>query len=97
MTILHNLEPVGEVAADDRSRISFGKIGVRGFDRFAVARAADGTLVLTPLASIPKRELIVWENKELRESLARGMGDVEAGRVEPAGSFAEHLNNDADD
>lgn len=34
-----------------------------------------------PLPPIPQRELIVWENEQLRASLARGIADVRAGNV----------------
>ena len=76
-------EPVTEVSADDRARIAFGRVGVHRNDRFLVSRRQSGEILLTPLASIPRRELVIWENDELRESLLRGLGDVGAGRVEP--------------
>ena len=73
-------EPVTEVTADDRARISFGRIGVHHNDRFLVSRRGD-QLLLTPMASIPQRELLVWENESVRNSLLRGLADVAAGRV----------------
>ena len=81
MTVLAGFEPVAEVAADDRSRIAFGRSGVRHNDRFLVSTHPSGEILLTPLASIPKRELLVWENETLRESLLRGLADAAAGRV----------------
>jgi hypothetical protein len=80
MTV-QDFRPIAEVVADSRARIAFGKAGVHDGDRFAIATNDEGQILLTPLASIPKRELIVWENAELRASLARGIADVEAGRV----------------
>jgi hypothetical protein len=74
-------EPVAEVTADDRARIAFGRIGVRRNDRFLVSRRASGELLLTPMASIPQRELLVWENESVRNSLLRGLADAAAGRV----------------
>jgi hypothetical protein len=74
-------EPVTEVIADDRARISFGRIGVHRNDRFLVSRRASGELLLTPMASIPQRELLVWENESVRNSLLRGLADAAAGRV----------------
>jgi hypothetical protein len=73
-------EPVAEVKADDRSRIAFGRIGVNRNDRFLVSRRG-GDLLLTPMASIPQRELLVWENGQVRQSLLRGLADVAAARV----------------
>lgn len=91
-----SFETLGEVVADDRSRIAFGKAGVRKDDRYAIAVNDDGEILLTPLASIPKRELIVWENAELRASLARGLEDSSKGNVRDLGSFEEYLDADAD-
>jgi hypothetical protein len=74
-------EPVTEVTADDRARISFGRIGVHRNDRFLVSRRPTGELLLTPMASIPQRELLVWENEQVRQSLQRGLADVANGRI----------------
>ncbi len=71
-----DFEPVTEVTADERARVTLSKAGAHKNDRFAVAKRADGAILLTPLASIPKRELLVWENDELRASLFRGLADA---------------------
>lgn len=81
MTVDPVFEPVTEVTADDRARIAFGRIGVHRNDRFLVSRRASGELLLTPMASIPQRELLVWENESVRNSLLRGLADAAAGRV----------------
>ncbi len=73
--------PIGEVIADDRRRIPVGKAGVRASDHYSMALHSDGRILLTPMALIPKRELLVWENEELRASLARGIAQVRAGEV----------------
>ena len=81
MYALAGFEPVAEVAADDRARIAFGRAGVHRNDRFLVSTRSSGEILLTPLASIPKRELLVWEDDALRESLMRGLADASQGRV----------------
>lgn len=81
MDALAGFEPVAEVTADDRARIAFGRSGVQHNDRFLVSTRSSGEILLTPLASIPKRELLVWENESLRESLLRGLADASQGRV----------------
>lgn len=88
---------VGEVVADDRARIAFGKTGVRKDDRYAIAVNGDGAILLTPLATIPRRELIVWENAELRASLARGLEDSSAGRVSDLGDFTQYIDKGDED
>lgn len=85
-------KPIGELSADDRSRIAFGKAGVRRDDRYAVAINDQGEILLTPLVSIPKRELIIWENEQLRASLARGLADSAAGNVKDLGDFTQYAD-----
>lgn len=79
MTI-EGFRPVAEVTADERARITLGRIGVHKDDRYAVSINDDGALLLTPVASIPKRELLVWENDELRASLFRGLAEAAEGK-----------------
>lgn len=87
-------EPFGEVVADDRSRLSFGKVGVKRDDRYAVAVNADGEILLTPLASIPRRELLVWENEQVRASLARGLEQSAAGETTELGDFTQFVDDE---
>lgn len=88
---------MGEVVADDRARLPLGKTGVRKDDRYAIAVNDDGEILLTPLVSIPKRELIVWENEMLRNSLALGLAQSAAGETVDLGSFAEYLDDEDDE
>ena len=81
MTIMEGFRPVAEVTADDRARVPIGKAGAHKNDRYAVSTNSDGAILLTPLASIPRRELLVWENDELRASLFRGLADAAEGNV----------------
>ena len=97
MEMRTTFRPLGEVMADDRSRIAFGKTGVRKDDRYAVAVNDDGEILLTPLATIPRRELIVWENEQLRASLARGLEQSAAGDTFDLGDFTEFAEDDDED
>jgi hypothetical protein len=94
MSVEHVFEPITEVTADDRARISFGRIGVHRNDRFLVSRRPTGELLLTPMASIPQRELLVWENEQVRHSLQRGLTDVGAGRVSRRDDYLDGDNDD---
>lgn len=80
-TTLPDFRPTAEVTADNRARIAFGKIGVHSNERYLVSTAATGEILLTPLASIPKRELLVWENEAVRESLTRGLMEAHLGKA----------------
>ncbi len=94
--MIADFKNVREAVADERGRLPMGESGVRKDDRYAVAVNDDGQILLTPLVSIPRRELIVWEDQLLRESLARGLAEAAAGETVDLGSFAEYLD-DAED
>ena len=83
MATLEGFQAVTEVTADERARVAVGKAGARRNDRYAVSMNSDGAILLTPLASIPRRELLVWENDELRASLFRGLADAAEGNAGP--------------
>ncbi|MHC8609696.1 hypothetical protein ACW4FP_18795 (plasmid) [Paenarthrobacter ureafaciens] len=89
--------PVGEVSADERSRISVGKAGVRRDDRYAIAVNEEGAILLTPLVSIPKRELLVWEDIQVREALSRGLLESAAGQAKSLGDFSQYVDDEEDD
>ena len=78
---LAGFEPVTEVTADDRARVTLSKVGVHATDRFLMSMKSTGEILLTPLASIPKREMIVWENESVRASLQLGIAQAEAGLI----------------
>ena len=82
--------PVGEATADERARISFGKAGVRRDDRYAIAINTEGEILLTPLVSIPKRELLVWENELVRASLGRGLAQSASNETVDLGDFTQY-------
>jgi|SRR5437879_4956701 hypothetical protein len=99
MTTLEGFHTVTEVTADARGRVPIGKAGVHANARYAVSTNDDGEILLTPLASIPQRELLVWENDELRASLFRGLADAAEGKVRRLSWVTEDvdLNEDDDD
>ncbi len=88
---LAGFEPITEVAADDRVRIALTKAGAHASDRFLMSAKPSGEILLTPVASIPKREMIVWENEALRASLQLGIAEAEAGRATPAPDVLSQL------
>jgi PHD/YefM family antitoxin component YafN of YafNO toxin-antitoxin module len=88
--------PVGEVVADERGRVTVARAGGSKNDRYAIAVNADGEILLTPLASIPRRELVVWQDEQLRESLARGLAQSAAGQTVDLGDFQQYADADVD-
>lgn len=89
--ITSGLESVAEVKADDKGRISFGQLGVQSHSRFLVSVRPTGEILLTPLASVPEYELLVWENEQVLTSLAKGLVDYKEGRI----SQNDYFLNDA--
>jgi hypothetical protein len=58
-----DFETVAEAEVDSRGRVSLGKAGAEPGRRYRVERNIDGVLILTPVVSIPEREMIVWRKR----------------------------------
>jgi hypothetical protein len=86
-------QPVMEADLDSRRRVSLGKVGRPEHNRYQVLENPDGEIVLIPLVSIPARELIVWQNAQVRDSLARGIDQAAHGKVHPGGDFTQYLDD----
>lgn len=97
MTTLEGFRPVAEVTADERARVAVGKAGAHKNDRYAVSVNEEGAILLVPLASIPKRELLVWENDELKAALFRGLADAAEGKIRSLDWVTADDDEDADD
>lgn len=90
-------EVVGEVEADTRNRLPLTRAGVRPGTRYRVEVDVDGVVILTPVISIPKRELPVWTDPELRKRLDDGLEAIERGeRGTDRGDFTQYLDEDED-
>jgi len=94
MSTCEDFHPVTEVTADERARIPFGKAGVHKDDRFAVSMNDDGAILLIPIASIPKRELLAWENEQLKASLFRGLADAAEGKTRRLDWLTEDIDDE---
>jgi len=57
-------------------------------ETFMVQRYDDGSMLLTPVAVIPKRELWLWRDQEALEAVKRGLEQSARGEVKSLGSFA---------
>lgn len=80
---MKQFQRVGEATLDARKRISLGKAGAIEESRYEISVSDDGDILLTPLASIPARELILWERPDLMQALDEGIADALAGRIVP--------------
>ena len=70
--------------------MSLGK--ERAGEQYEVNESPDGTIVLTPVAVIPKRELWLWNNPEALASVKRGLEQSARGETKSLGSFAQYAN-----
>lgn len=91
---LEQFHPLKEVTADDRTRIALGAAGVESNARYLVSKSDDGAILLTPMASIPAREMLVWENAAVRESLMRGLLEASLGKAERRDDFLADVDLD---
>lgn len=77
-----DFRPVTQVVADVRKRIAFGRVAIHADERFLVSRNdATGEILLTPVSSIPTRELHIWENQALLNSVVTGLAQASQGET----------------
>lgn len=87
-------EVVAEAEVDSRGRVSIGRAGAEPGARYRISRRADGELLLTPVVSIPKREMLVWEDPELARTILAGLDEAERGETVDLGSFSQYLGDE---
>jgi hypothetical protein len=81
------------VRPDSRKRVSLGAaLENLGDASFNVYRDERGRIILEPQVSVPAAEAWLFRNKKARESLARGLGQIESAKV--IGSFAAYAEDD---
>lgn len=86
--------PVAEASVDARKRLSLGKAGAEKDARYLMSVNDDGEILLTPMASIPARELLIWQDDALRASLLEAMDRASAGETVDLGDFSQYLEED---
>lgn len=90
-------EVVAETEVDARGRISLGRAGAKPGRRYRIESNVDGVLVLTPVVSIPEREMEVWRDPVLAERIRRGIAQAEAGQTIDRGDFSQYLAEEDED
>jgi hypothetical protein len=90
-------ETVAEAKVDSRGRVSLGEAGATPGRRYRVERNVDGVLLLIPVVSIPEREMIVWRNPEIAESILQGLAEAEAGQTVERPGFTQHADDEDED
>ncbi|MFI0990540.1 hypothetical protein [Streptomyces exfoliatus] len=100
MTAIHEreeFETVAETEVDSRGRVSLGRAGARAGRRYRVESNPDGVLLLTPVVSIPEREMQVWNDPHLAERIRTGIEQAKAGKTIDRGDFSHYLDEDYED
>jgi hypothetical protein len=90
-------EVVAETEVDARGRVSLGRAGAKPGRRYRVESNVDGVLVLTPVVSIPEREMAVWRDPELAASIRHAYQQAEQGKTIDRGDFSQYLEEDDED
>lgn len=90
-------EVVAETEVDSRGRVSLGRAGAKPGRRYRVESNVDGVLVLTPVVSIPEREMSVWRNPVLAERIRRAYDQAEQGKTVDRGDFSQYLAEEDED
>jgi hypothetical protein len=90
-------ETVAETEVDSRGRVSLGRAGARTGRRYRVQANPDGVLLLTPVVSIPERELQVWTDPELAQRIRTGIEHAHAGKTHDLGDFSKYLAGEDED
>lgn len=88
-------EVVAETEVDSRGRVSLGRAGAKPGRRYRVESNVDGVLVLTPVVSIPEREMAVWQNPVLAQRIRDAYQRTEqGGKSINRGDFSAYLAED---
>lgn len=90
-------EVVAETEVDARGRVSLGRAGAKPGRRYRIESNVDGVLVLTPVVSIPEREMAVWRDPELAASIRKAYEEAEQGKTVDLGDFSQYLAEDDED
>lgn len=80
--------------ADGESRVALGVAGTAPGQLYRIERHPDGVIILTPLASVPAREVGVWRDPELAETISQGIEQVNRGEGHDLGSFSQYLDDE---
>lgn len=89
--IFTNPLTIKRVRPDSKGRITLGK-RTREFSGYTLKEATDGTILLEPLVELPAREAWLFNNKEARASVEKGLKESAKGKTKSLGSFAKYLD-----
>lgn len=92
------IEPSYEVEVDTRNRISLARVNKDcRHSRYRVVMNDLHEITLIPLASVPVRELWLWQNKDALANVEKGIRQAEHGELIDRGTFAQYAEMDEAD
>ncbi len=71
---------------DDAGRLSLGRS--KAGEQYDITETDDGTLVLTPMSMIPKREVWLYKDPRAMALVQQGLAESARGEATHIGSFA---------
>ena len=93
---MSNLNSQGDFKrVDPTGRFSLGKKHAN--QTYSVEQKKDGTLILTPVAIIPERELWLWKNKQALDAVKEGLEQSKRGETSEIGSFEQYASEELED
>lgn len=85
------------VSMDTKQRVCLTRVLSKeereNFNSFRIYRDG-GKIVLEPVVEVPAKDHWIYKNPEALASLLQGIKDVEEGRVNDLGSFAQYAKDD---
>jgi hypothetical protein len=70
-----------EITLDARRRLPLGKLGLPDVNRYSLVQKQDGTIILTPVVSIPRWEAELLRDSGFRRNMEVSLREVHEGRT----------------
>ena len=106
VVVKNEFRRVGEVAIDERKRVSLTKAldslkEILGGEldpalRFGIHVNEAGQILLAPEVSVPMHEAWLYRNPEALKTVLKGLQEAREGKTTKLGSFAKYADDDID-
>lgn len=83
------------VRPDAKGRIALGTFA-KGVSSYRIYEEENGRLILEPYAEVPAKELWLFDNRQARRQVQKGLQDAAKGDVSTRGDFSHYLDEKLD-